>query len=307
MRNLSAALWLALGGALLQVTSLFTDFYVYEGVRKAAWWSVPQASELILLSALVTAGLVGLTAAGRSPVSGRLTGWIIGIAGSLATLQLVYRMNAPPFGADVPEHVGIFGTSCLYYCLPSQAKAADVLDGMWMALAGCVIVAAAGGIHALLFKDQHAPARPWLAAEQPGMTPWLGMAGLAAVGQFVFGYTFFTFYRTVRANGVPTSWSGWLPSPHTAWLVLMITVVVVGLVWQAARERAPLAPKMLGIAIAILGVLSAGRIAYRIYQPPFHSAVEIGPAAYLAVISALLIVAAGCVQAGVLSDRRRAP
>ncbi len=305
MRNLSLALWLAIVGAVLQITSLFTDFYVFEGARKAAWWSIPQTSEMILLSALVTAGLVGLTAAGRSPFSGRTAARLIGIAGSLATLQLVYRMYAPPFGADVPEHVGIFGTSCLYYCLPSQAKAADVLSGMWMALGGCIMVAAGGIAHALWFKDQHAVAQPWLALEQPGMTPWLGLAGLGAVGQFVFGYTFFTFYRTVRANGVPTSWSGWLPAPHTAWLVLMVTVVVIGLVWLAARERAPLNPKILAMAIAMLGVLSAGRIAYRMYQPPFRMDAEIGPAAYLSLASAVLIAVAGCMQTGVFTGQRR--
>ncbi len=307
MRNVSVALWLALVGAALQVTSLFTDFYVFEGVRKAAWWSIPQTSELILLSALLTVGLVAVTAAGRSPVPGRMAGRIIGIAGLIAALQLVYRMNAAPFGADVPEHVGIFGTSCLYYCLPSQAKAADVLSGMWIALVGCILAAVGGIAHALWFKDRHAVAQPWLALEQPGMTPWLGLAGLGAVGQFVFGYTFFTFYRTVRANGVPTSWSGWLPAPHTAWLVLMITIAVIGLVWLAARERAPLSPKILGMAIAMLGVLSAGRMAYRMYQPPFRMDAEIGPAAYLALISGLLIVAAGCVHAGVLPGKRHAP
>ncbi len=307
MRGLSVALWLALVGAVFQITSLFTDFYVYEGVRKAAWWSIPQTSELILLSALLTAGLVALTATERSPVSGRTAGRIIGIAATLAALQLAYRMNAAPFGADVAEHVGIFGSSCLYYCLPSQAKAADVLSGMWMALVGCITVAAGGIAHGLWFKEQHAVAQPWIAAEQPGMTPWLGLAGLGAVGQFLFGYTFFTFYRTVRANGVPTSWSGWLPSPHTAWLVLMITVAVIGLVWLAARERAPLSPKLLGVAIAMLGVLSAGRMAYRMYQPPFRMDAEIGPAAYLALGSAVLVAVAGCVHAGVLPTKRRTP
>ncbi|PPC85477.1 MAG: hypothetical protein CTY39_07025, partial [Hyphomicrobium sp.] len=233
MRAVSAALWLALAGALLQVASVFTDFYVYKDTRKSAWFGVAQTSEMILWSALLTLALVGLTAAGRSPVSGKSIGRILGVMGSLTALQVFYRMNAPPFDAEVPQHVSIVGTTCLYYCWPSQAVAAEVLSGMWMALAGCIMVAAGGVFYLYSGAAQDAPARPWIAAEQSGATPWLGMAGLGAVGQFVFGYTFFTFYRTVRANGVPTSWSGWLPAPHTAWLVFMVTVIVVSLVWQA--------------------------------------------------------------------------
>lgn len=304
MRAVSAALWLAVGGAALQVTSIFTDFYVYNGARQSAWFGVPFTSELILLSALLTGGLIGLTAAGRSPVFGRTVGWVIGMVGSLAALQVAYRMVAPPFGAKVPEHAGIIGDSCLYYCLPWQANAADLLGGMWIALIGSIVVGAGGVVHALWRKEQHAPARPWRAAEQPGMNPWLGLAALGAFGQFVFGYTIFTFYTSVGERGV-TTWSGWLPSPHTAWLVLVITVVVVGLVWSAARKRAPLAPSLLGIALAGLGALSAARIAYRVFQPPFRSAVEIGPAAYLALLSAVVIVVAGLVHAGVVSGRQR--
>lgn len=305
MQAVSAGLWLALLGAVLQVASVFMDFYVYKDVRKTAWFGVPQTSEMILWSALLTLAAVGLTAAGRSPISGRTAGRTIGVIGSLVALQVFYRMNAPPFDAEVPQHVAIMGTSCLYYCWPSQAVDAEVLIGMWMALAGCITVAAGGAIHAILGKERHAPARPWIAAEQPGATPWLGLAGLGAVGQFLFGYTFFTFYRTVRANGVPTSWSGWLTTPHTGWLVFMITLAIVGLVWQAARGRSPLSPKLLGAAIAILGTASAGRIAYRIIQPPFRMDSEIGPAAYLTLASAVLIVVAGCMQADVFSGRRR--
>lgn len=305
MQALSAGLWLALVGAVLQVASVFTDFYVYKDVRKSAWFGVAQTSEMILWSALLAIALVGLTAAGRSPVSGKTVGRILGVIGSLTALQVFYRMNAPPFDAEVPQHVSIVGTSCLYYCWPSQAVAAEVLSGMWIALAGCIMVAAGGALHLTSGKAQDSPARPWIAAEQSGATPWLGLAGLGAVGQFLFGYTFFTFYRTVRANGVPTSWSGWLPAPHTAWLVFMITVIVVGLVWLAIRERAPLPPKRLGLAIAALGTVSAGRMAYRMYQPPFRMDAEIGPAAYLALASAVLIVVAGCMQAGVFAGQRR--
>ena len=138
----------------------------------------------------------------------------------------------------------------------------------------------------------------WRAQVQTEMNPWLALAALGALGQFVFGYTFFTVYTTLRQGGT-TTWSGWLPTPHTASLVLAVTVAVVGLVWSAMRGRSPLGPSNLGATIAVLGFLSAMRIAYRVLQPPFgNQEVEIGPAAYLAIASAALIVIAGCTQAG---------
>ena len=303
MRGVSAALWLALAGAFIQLVALGTDFYVWEGSRQSAWFGVPHTSELILLSALLTGGLTALTIADRSPVSGTKVGLIIGIVGLLSTFQLAYRMVAPPFAGSVPQHAAIIGNSCLYYCLPSQAAAVDLLMGIWIALVGCVMVSAGGLIYGLVRADQHARVRPWRAQVQPEMNPWLGLAALGAVGQFVFGYTFFTFYRTLREGGT-TTWSGWLPSPHTSSLVLAVSVVVVGLVWATARGRSPLGPAILGAVITILGIVSTVRITYRILQSPFGSqAVEIGPAAYLAAISAALIVIAGCVQMSVLSSR----
>lgn len=68
------------------------------------------------------------------------------------------------------------------------------------------------------------------------MTPWLGLAALGAIGQFVLGYTFFTFYTTSGDQG-EVAWSGWLPTPHTSSLVLAITLVVVGLVRAAGVPR----------------------------------------------------------------------
>ena len=304
MRAVPKALWLALAGAALQVPSLFTDFYVFEGVRKSAWFGVPQTSELVLLAALVTAGLAGLIVAGRSPLTGKVAGWVIGILGSLAVLQLAYRMIAPPFGAKVTGHAGIFGTSCLYYCLPSQALPADLLPGIWTALAGSALVALGGTLQALWPGDSDTSMQPWRSSEQHGMSPWLGLAALGAIGQFVFGYTFFTFYTSVRDTG-PMTWSGWLPSPHTAWLVFLVTIAVLSLATSAARERAPFSPRWLGIALVTLGAISVGRIAYRIYQPPFRSDVEIGPAAYLALISALVILVAGFMQASMFKTRLR--
>jgi len=297
MQGAAAPLWLALAGAALQLVSLGTDFYVWDGVRQTAWFGVPHTSELILLSALVTVSLTVLTAADRSPIAGRTAGLAIGIIGLLATLQLSYRMVAPPFGGRVPDHAAIIGDSCLYYCLPSQAQPADILIGMWMALLGCLTVTVSGFAYAHAQADQRFLATPWRAEVQPEMNPWLALAALGAIGQFVFGYTFFTFYKTLREGGA-TTWSGWLPAPHTASLVLAVTVAVVGLVWSAMRGRSPLGPLNLGATIAVLGFMSVMRIAYRVLQPPFgNQLVEIGPAAYLALASAVLIVVAGCVQA----------
>ena len=215
MRAVPIALWITLGGTAVQVGSLFTHFYVHDGARRTAWFGIPMTSELILASALITVALVGLTAAGRSPVSGRSAGAYIGIMATLAVLQVSYRMVAPPFGGQVSGYAGIIGTSCLYYCLPSRALPADLLPGIWAALAGCVLVATGGWLHALWPGHRHAPEYKWGAALQFGITPWLGLAALGAIGQFVFGYTFFTFYTTQLAGAV-MRWSGWLPTPHVA-------------------------------------------------------------------------------------------
>ena len=109
MQGISPALYVALAGAALQFVSLGTDFYLWEGRRQSAWFGVPHASELILLSALVAVVLFALIAAGKSPMSGRKAGLTIGIVGLVATDQLGYRMVAPPFGGRVPDPAGSFG------------------------------------------------------------------------------------------------------------------------------------------------------------------------------------------------------
>jgi hypothetical protein len=302
VRGITTPLWLALAGSVLQFVSLGTDFYVWEGRRQSAWFGVPHTSELILLSTLSTGALFALIAANRSPIPGRKAGLIIGIVGLLATSQLGYRMVAPPFGGSVPAHAAIIGNSCLYYCLPSHAASAERLIGIWIAFIGGLMITAGSFWYALSRAGRYALPVSWQARVQPEMNPWLGIAALGAVAQFVFGYTFFTFYKTVRQDGA-TTWSGWLPTPHTGSLVLAVTVAVVALVWSAAREQSPLSPSTLGAMIGILGFTSMTRIAYRILQPPFASqAVEIGPAAYLALIGAALIVIAGFVQARVVPN-----
>ena len=292
-------LWVAAAGAVSQVVALFgPDFYFAEGERKDAWFGIPHASDLILLSAVVAVGCLVLTATGRNPLRGRRMGLAVGIIGLLATLQLVYRMVVPPFGGAVPANSDIIGAGCLYYCAPSQAAPADLLFGIWLALLGCLAVTAGGFVYAYSRAARQTPARPWVAQAQGGMSPWLGLAALGAVGQFVFGYTFFTFFTTPGDNGGEINWSGWLPTPHTSSLVLLISLLVVGLVWTASRNRAPLGPAALGMAVAALGLVSTSRIFYRIVSSPFgNSGSEIGIAAYLSLLAAVLVVVAGIVHA----------
>jgi hypothetical protein len=270
------------------------------GRRRIAWFGVPHTSELILLSAVVTTGLFILAAMGRAPIRGRSVGLAIGIAGLVAALQVGYRMLVPPFGARIPDHAAIIGDSCFYYCLPSEAMPADLLIGIWLALAGCLSATLGGWLQAFSRTARGAPASDWTASPQPEIPPWLALAALGGVGHFVFGYTFFTFFTTVREIAA-TTWSGWLPMPHTGALVLEVAAVLVVLAWATARGRSPLRAAPLGALIAVLGLLSASRTGYRILQPPFGNpdilAVEIGLAAYLALMFGLLVVVAGVVQA----------
>jgi len=295
MQRITPWLWMALAGSVLQFIALGSNFYVFEDERKDAWQGIPHASDLILFSALVAIGLFTATALDRNPIRGRNIGLVIGIVGLLATLQLGYRMIVPPFGGSVPTSPGIIGSGCLYYCLPSEASSAELLPGIWIGFIGCLALTLGGLLHAFSRTARETPASPPVAPLQSGMTPWLGLAALGAVGQFVFGYTFFTFYTT---NGGETNWSGWLPTPHTSSLVLAITLAVVGLVWAASRGRSPLNPAALGGLIAVLGFISTSRIFFRIIDPPFGDPVDaIGVAAYLALIAAALVLASGIVHA----------
>lgn len=297
MQRITAWLWLALAGSVLQLIALGSNFYVVKDQIRDAWFGIPHASDLILLSAVVAVGAFALTALERNPLKGRNMGLAVGIVGLIATLQLGYRMVIPPFG-------------CLKYgCTPAEAADVTLLPGIWIGLLGCVAVTAGGFIYAFSSTAQNTPARPWVAAEQGGMSPWLGVAALGAIAQFVFGYTFFTFY-TVEGffgHGGPQSWGGWIATPHTSSIVLAITVVIVGLVVAAARGRSLLGPAALGGLIAVLGFAATSRILYRIIDPPFDTAggateVEVGgiiiaPAAYLALLAAVVVVVAGIVQA----------
>ena len=309
MTRMTTWLWVALAGSALQLVALGSDFYIAKGETKDAWLGIPHTSDLILLSAIVAIALVALTAAGRSPLRGRNVGLAIGIVGLLASLQLGYRMIAPPFGATIEgnQMIEIFG-SCQWYCPPGEAADADLLTGIFIGLAGCVLVTLSGFLYAFSRRARETPARPTLAASQPGMTPWLGLAGIGAVAQFVFGYTFFTIYTTEAGDGGAVNWSGWIPTPHTSSLVLAMSAIVLLLIRAASRERSPLSPSVLGVAVALLGFVAGARIFYRLVEPPFGSGgAEIGIAGYLAVAGALLVVVAGIVHAQSHRESGRAP
>lgn len=298
MQKITVWLWLVLAGAALQLSSLTTDYFMYEGKAQSAWMGLPTTAELVLLCGLVALVMVGLTMAARSPVNGTHTGRIIATAGLIATLQLAYRVIAPPFGSELPDHVTTFNSGCLFWCLPSQALPADPQPGVWMAIAGSAAIAIGGLLHSIAPTAKATPARPWTASAQAGLTPWLSLAALGAIGQTIFGFTVFTFYRTIGKSGEYT-WSGWLPMPHTASWVFAISITIILLVWAAARRRSPLKPGDLGALIALLAFTSTARIGFRIVDSPFGptSNVEIGPAAYLSVVSGLLAIVAGATQA----------
>lgn len=297
MKRITLWLWLALAGSVLQFIALGSNFYVVNEQVRDAWFGIPHASDLILLSAVVAIGAFALTGLGRSPIGGRGVGLAVGIVGLLATLQLGYRMIIPPFG-------------CLMYgCGPSDAANVTLLPGIWIGLVGCAMVLVGGLVHAFSSTARNTSVTSWATEDQGGMTPWLGLAALGAVAQFIFGYTFFTFYTVTGFVGQkgPTGWGGWIATPHTSSLILAITLIIVGVVVAAGRGRSPLAPAALGGLIAVLGFASGARILYRIVDPPFTTAggstdtavgsVTIHTSAYLAVAAAVVIIAVGIVQA----------
>lgn len=305
MQRITPWLWLVGAGAVFQLVALGSDFYFFEGEAKDAWLGVPHTAGMLLLSAGIAVVLLVLLAIDHQPLRGRGVGLWIGVAGLVTALMVGYRMLVPPFG-DTPDAnnvIGIVG-ECYYFCLPGSEGdvPADVLVGMWIALAGSVAVALGGLAHAFSRRARQTPAQPVVASQQAGMTPYLGVAALGAVAMFVFGYTFFTFYTT---QGGRVAWSGWLPTPQSANLALLATALVLGLVWAARRERSLLSPAGLGGVIAVIGFVTAARILFRIIEPPFGDAdVGIGLAAYLSLLGAGAVVAAGIAQATTLDHSR---
>jgi len=315
MHRISAFLWLAAGGAVLQVVALGTNFYETTGKQaavKSAWFGIPHASDLILAAAVVAILAVGLTAANRQPVRGRNLGLIVGVIGLLATAQLVYRMTTPPFGG------------CLQYgCGTNAAQDVNLLAGIWIALAGCVAVTVGGFLHAFTSAAREAGPHPLISAEQRGMSPWLGLSAVGAVAMFVFPFTGFTLYTVSGFLGQEGTapWGGWLSLPHTSSFVLAIMLIVVGLVIAAGRNRSPLQPAALGATVAILSFAAAARIFYRIIEDPFSTAggvdtavgsVQVELAGYLGLAGAVVAVLGGIVHAvqhreSTAEGRRRPP
>lgn len=301
MQRISLWLWVALGGAVLQGLALGSEFYIVGGERKGAWLGLPHTSDLLLASVLVTIVLLVLAGVGRSPLRGRNVGLAVGVVGLLAALQVAYRMWIPPFG-------------CLTFsCSPSEASDVTLLTGIWMALIGSVVVAVGGFLHAVTGAARETAARPPVAVRQEGMNPWLGLAGLGAVGMFVFGFTIFDFYVVSGFLGQEgsSSWSGWLSIPHTSSLVLALGVAVVVLALAAGRQRAPMGPSSLGALIGTLGFIAGARILFRMFESPFSSAggsttevgtVTIQPSAYVALAAAALVVVGGIVQAAMYRE-----
>lgn len=303
MVRVGGMLWVASAGAVLGLVSLGSSFYMFEGEARDAWFGVPHASQLLVAASLITLLLTASLVAGRNPVRGRTAGSLVGVAGTLITLHLAYRMAAPPFEfGELPPRVTILHvfTSCLGYCSPAQAADVQLLPGIYLAVTGAAMIAIGGWSYAASRRAAHVPARPTVAAEQAGLTPWLGLAGVGALGQFLFGFTIFTFHLVAMEDGGQRAWSGWYGMPHTAVLVLWSTVLVVGSVIFAARGRAPLRPRSLGAAVALLGLLAATRIASRMIESPFGAGTvptDLGLGAYLSLASAVMVILGGAVHA----------
>lgn len=266
MQRISIWLWLAVGGAALQLSALGSNFYVVNGkggsTTRDAWLGLPHASDLILVSAVVTVVAMALSARGRSPVSGRTLGVAVAVLGGLATAQLAYRMAVPPFG-------------CLTYNCGTSAKAdVTLLAGIWMGLIGCALALIGGMGHAFSAAASRTPATPEVSDRQTGMTPLVGLAGLGLLISFVGPFTFLDAYRVEGFMGSSSAatWGGWLSAPHTSSLVLAATIVGVTLVVAAARRRSLLSPSALGATLAVLGFTIASRELFRMLQPPFSSA-----------------------------------
>lgn len=267
MRRISIWLWAALAGAVLQFVALGSNFYVVQGKMGAqtrdAWLGIPHTSDLILASALVTVLAVALSARGQSALRGRNLGLLVGILGALATAQLVYRMFVPPFG-------------CLTYTACGTTAKSDVtlLAGIWIGLAGCGLAALGGLGHAFTAAARRTEAAPPIAAQQAGITPWLGLSALGLAVAFVAPFTGFKVYEVEGFFGGKgtSTWSGWLSIPHTSSLVLACALIGGVLVGAAARRRAPLSPAALGATLGVLAFIVAARELYRIVQSPFKTA-----------------------------------
>ncbi len=312
MKRISIGLWLALAGAILEFVALGSNFYVIHSgsgaVTRDAWLGIPHASDLLLVSALITVLAVVVAARGRSPLAGRNVGWIVALFGALATAQLVYRMVVPPFG-------------CLTYSCGVTAPMIHVtlLAGIWIGVVGAGLTLIGGLLQAVSPAARRLQARPTLAGTQAGITPWLGLSAVGMIVAFVAPFTGFEAYKVGAFFGAkqPSYWGGWLSLPHTSSLILACTIIVVLLVVAAARRRAPLPPPAMGALVGVLAFIVASRELFRVFQSPFSTAggasnvhtgvVTVLPAFWVGFAGAAVAVLAAIVQAVRYYERAAAP
>ncbi|MDX1658006.1 MAG: hypothetical protein R3343_04230 [Nitriliruptorales bacterium] len=294
MRAFSVGLWIALAAGVIQFTAIGADFYQVGETVRDAWFGIPHTTQLLLVSALVTFTLAGFAAGGRSPVSGRTAGIIIAAVALVATAQLAYRMAVPPFRGCLTFNCGF----------TPNADNVTLLSGIWIALIGNVGALIGGVLHAASSAAKETRANFWVSRSQTGMTPWLGIAGLSMAIMVVVGYLVMPFY-TVQ-GGPNQSWTGWMAIPHTAGLVALMALIIIGLVVAAARSRSPMSPSALGATIAILALVATVRTGYRIAVSPFYSGpaegvfeagAQIELAAWLALAFGIVAVIAGIAHA----------
>lgn len=263
--RLTAGLWLAIAAAVLQLTAVASDWYQYGDTVRDAWFGVPHTAQLTLLSGVVTLGLVALVAGDRSPMRGRGLGLAIAAVGLIAGAQLLYRIAVPPFG-------GCLTFNCAF---TPRRDDIEILLGAWIALGGNAGAVLGGLWHAASPGADRIKSNFWVAERQAGMSPWLGIGAAAAAGMFLAGHTWLDFYAVPQEDGGFQNWSAWIAIPHSAAIVLVAALGIVGLAVAAARNRNPLDPRTTGAVVGILGLLATSRIVYRVIVTPFYS----GPAA----------------------------
>ena len=310
MKRLTLGLWLAVCGAaviIFQLTPFGLKFYKTGDRLRDGWYGIPHASDLLLLAAMVAIVLFLATLLDRNPINGKKLGLVIGLVGTVAFLQLGYRVIAPPFSGKLGDFNGMFGSSCIYYCAPSMANKGVLLTGIWLALGGIAAVVVGGFLHAFSRIAGETPAASVVVEHQTGANLWLNLAAISAVGSLIAGYTIFVFYTLHHVKLGVVTFSGWIATPHTGGLVAAVALITIGLAWTASKRASFLNPVGIGATIAVLGAISASRIYFRITQAPFPAVrgprdVEIG--AYVSLALAGVVIIAGIWYA--LSNRNSA-
>jgi hypothetical protein len=118
MRRLRDGEWLAGGGAVALLASLFLDWYG----TGSAWQAFAVVDVVVAALALVPIALVALQATRRSPALPVAFSVFTVLAGALATLLIAVRILDPP-GSEAPS---------------------EVHRGAWLALVAAVVVTVGG-------------------------------------------------------------------------------------------------------------------------------------------------------------------